>query len=195
MRPFSRVVWAYLRGVALVGVVGAAILSALLTTMGCRKEAVSTTADALRLMLKYNKQGKHDEAINVALDWLKVDPNDVDVRTTMVLIYLEKAETDSVHRKELTDEALRHTNDALKLAPESLIVLSSSAFAFERAGDFATTGRCDRYEKALQLIDRETGIETARRPESPDAAWDHVIRLDKAKYSKIRQKMLSAGCK
>jgi tetratricopeptide (TPR) repeat protein len=180
------------------GFVGLTVLSALLCGTGCRKKAVSTTADALRLILKYNQQGKHDQAIDVALNWLRVEPNDVDVHATVALIYLEKAETDSGHRNELVDEALRHANSALKLAPDSLRVLSPGVSAFERGGDLSTTNRCNEYETALQLIDRETGIETAyskKQPETPGVKWDQVIMMDKAKYSRIKEKMLKMGCK
>ena len=82
-------------------ILGLVIFSALMCTLGCRREGVSTTADALRLILKYNKESRRDDAIKVALDRLRVEPNDVDVHATVALIYLEKAESDSVHRNEL----------------------------------------------------------------------------------------------
>jgi len=188
----------YSLGSARIGVIGVLTLAALMTTTGCRKEEVSTTAEALRLILKYNKQGKSDKAIEIALERLRIDPTDVDVHATVALIYLEKAETDGIHRDELINEALRHVNRAFELAPDSLRVLSPSVAAFERAGDISTTTRCDRYDRALQFIEREKAIESQylnSEPRTSADKWDDVIRMDDGKRARIKQKMLNARCK
>lgn len=180
------------------GLIGLAIFSLALCNADCHKGEVSSTEDALRLILKYDKQGRPDEAAKAALGWLRVEPHDVNVQATVALIYLEKAESDKAHCNGLVDEALQHTNSALQLAPDALGAISPGAFAFERAGDVSTAGRCDRYEKALELIDREISIETEdskERSGTPGAQWEQIIRLSKTKQARIKEKMLNAGCK
>ena len=79
---------------------------------GCRGTAPEKGSEAITLMTKYNQEGRHDDALKVAQDWLKKHPEDPSRGATfyeqIAITYLMKASKDSGHKDEWIQQAVAY---------------------------------------------------------------------------------------
>lgn len=197
--PENHARWVFHRLMYLRWLFGAVAVGLLAYTgVGCRgRQPVATKADVVRLMQEYNKEHRYDDGIRVASDWLRTEPNDADMHVLITMFYLEKAASDNARRKELIDDAVRHTDEAIRLAPDSLGYLPMAPTAYEQAGDLSATNRCESYKKAVQVIEHAEALGLAESKKSSvnlNMNWEEVRRMNEATRARITQKMVGAGC-
>jgi hypothetical protein len=125
---------------------------------GCRVSAPEEASEAITLMTKYNQQGRHDDAIRVAQDWLNKHP--ADSGTTfyeqIAITYLMKASKDSSHKDEWIQQAVAYYDKGLSVHQKNAIDLElyTVGRGFELAGDLSTNG-CLYYGRAVKAFEEE----------------------------------------
>jgi hypothetical protein len=86
---------------------------------GCRVSAPEKGTDTVTLMARYNQQGRHDDAIKVAQDWLNKHPEDASHRGILygqiAITYLMKASKDSTHKDEWIRQAVAYYDQDIAL--------------------------------------------------------------------------------
>jgi hypothetical protein len=112
-------------------------------------------------MSRYNQQGRHDDAIRVAQDWLKKHPEDPLHGATfyeqIAITYLIKASKDSTHKDEWIQQAVAYYDKDLSVHQKNDvdIELYSVGRGFETAGDLSTNNSCLYYGRAVNAFEEE----------------------------------------
>jgi hypothetical protein len=128
---------------------------------GCRVSAPESGSEAISLMARYNQQGRHDDAIKVAQDWLKRHPQDPLHGATfyeqIAITYLIKASKDGVHKDEWIREAVNYYDKDLSVHQKNDIDLElyTVGRGFESAGDLSTNDSCSYYRRTLKAFEEE----------------------------------------
>ncbi len=128
---------------------------------GCRVTAPEKGSEAITLMAKYNQQGRHDDALKVAQDWLKKHPEDSSHGATfyeqIAITYLIKASKDSTHKDEWIQQAVAYYDKDLSVHQKGNIDLElyTVGRGFESAGDLSTNNRCSYYGRAVKAFEEE----------------------------------------
>lgn len=128
---------------------------------GCQTSAPEKASDAITLMANYNQQGRHDDAIRVAQDWLKKHPDDPSHGATFYeqigITYLMKASKDGVNKDEWVQTASAYFDKDLSVHQKGNIdiELYSVGRGFEEAGDLSTGNRCLYFRRAVQAFEEE----------------------------------------
>ena len=136
-------------------------LLSILAFAGCRVSAPENGSDAITLMTKYNEQGRQDDAISVAQDWLRKHPNDPShgarFYEQIALIYLTKASKDSAHREEWVRQAVTYYDRDLSVHQREDLDLELYLVGrgFEAAGDLSSQNSCLYYERAVKDFEDE----------------------------------------
>src|SRR5258705_9620696 len=82
---------------------------------GCQESAPEFPTGVMNLMAKYNQQGRHDDAIRVAQDWLKKHPGQHEMRARfdeqIAISFLMKAPKDAAHKDEWIGQAVDYYDD------------------------------------------------------------------------------------
>jgi hypothetical protein len=126
---------------------------------GCRVSAPEKGSEAITLMTRYNEQGRHDDAIRVAQDWLNKHPGDSGVTfyEQIAITYLMKASKDSAHRDECIQQAVAYYDKDLSAHQKNSVDLElyTVGRGFELAGDLSTNNRCLYYRRAAKAFEEE----------------------------------------
>jgi len=128
---------------------------------GCRVSAPEKGSKAITLMTRYNQQGRHDDAIRVAQDWLKKHPDDPLHSATfydqIAVTYLMKASKDSAHKDEWIQQAVAYYDKDLSAHQKNDvdIELYNVGRGFELAGDLSSNNRCLYYGRAVKAFEEE----------------------------------------
>jgi len=101
----------------------------------------------------YLKQGRYDEAVQVAFNALRDTPRDASIYDQIALIYLMRAGKDSAARERWIAEAATYSNKALSREPDGAIIIRDAARTFETAADLSPSNRCFYYGRATELSD------------------------------------------
>ncbi len=116
--------------------------------VSCHPSTPTKGSDAISLMTTLNQQGRHDEAIKVAQDWMKKHPEDSTDNWAfydqIAITYLMKASKDPGRREDWVQQAVGYYDRGL-LAHQKTdvdITLYETGRGFETAGDLSKTNRC-----------------------------------------------------
>lgn len=169
----------------------------------CHASAPKTGSEAITLMAKFNQQGRHDDAIGIAQDWLKKHPEDISHKGTfyeqIAITYLIKASKDTAHKEEWVQQAVTYYDKDLSVhRKENIdIELYSAGRGFETAGDLSTINRCLYYRRAVNAFEEEKPFIqgdslTAYGKTIPLAP----IRQENEKaLERVNARLANAGCK
>jgi hypothetical protein len=126
---------------------------------GCRVSAPEKSSEAITLMARYNQQGRHDDALRVAQDWLKKHPEDSGATfyEQIAITYLIKASKDSARKDEWIQQAVAYYDKDLSVHQKSDIdiELYTVGRGFESAGDLSTNNSCLYYGRAMKAFEEE----------------------------------------
>jgi hypothetical protein len=170
---------------------------------GCSAAVPKTGSEAISLMTRYNQQGRHDDAIRLAQEWLKTHPEDPMHGATfyeqIAITYLMKASKDYAHKDEWIGQAVANLDKELSVHQKTDIdiELYTVGRSLEWAGDLSTTNGCLYYCRAEKYFEEEVPFIQG----DSFTAYGKTIRLaairqenEKALES-VKVKLAKAGCK
>jgi len=110
----------------------------------------------------YLKEGRYDDAVRVGLQAIKNRPDDEIIYNAIAIVYLARAEKDVEHRQQWVKNAVLYTEKGLSLNSRTAdvggVLLFQHARSFERAGELATTERCNYFERARKLLEERVAF-------------------------------------
>ena len=172
---------------------------------GCRAAPPKTRSEMVTLMTKYGKQGKWDDALQVAQEWLKSHPEDGSgvnrfVYDQMAMVCLAKASRDAMHKDEWIRQAVIYFDKNLSLHPQEpvdTVKFYSAGRGFEEAGDLSTAENCLYYRRALKAFaDEEPFLQGDTYTVSGDSIPLAPMRQENEKSrERVQAKFAKAGCK
>jgi hypothetical protein len=176
---------------------------AVLVLGGCRVSAPEKSSDAITLMARYNQQGRHDDALRVAQDWLKKHPEDplhgATLYEQIAITYLIKASKDSARKDEWIQQAVAYYDKDLSVHQKSDIdiELYTVGRGFESAGDLSTNNTCLYYGRAIKDFEEEIPF---IRGDSLTGYGKTIplapVRQENTKaLERVKAKFAKAGCK
>jgi hypothetical protein len=128
---------------------------------GCGLNAPEDWSDASALMVRYNKQGRHDHAIRIAQEWIKKHPDDHTHESLfyeqIALTYLEKASKDRSDSDKWIHQAVTYYDSDLAVYQKQPVdvELYEVGRGFEMAGDLSTNEKCLYYRRAVDAFVEE----------------------------------------
>src|SRR5258708_6827060 len=133
-----------------------AFLSILVVVLlGCRPSAPEKGSDTISLLARLDQQGRYDDAIRVAQDWMKKHPEETSHNwafyNQIAHAYLMKASKDTVHKEEWIEQAVAYYDKDLLVhqKTDGDIELYHAGRGFETALDFSPTTPCLHYRKPI----------------------------------------------
>jgi tetratricopeptide (TPR) repeat protein len=170
---------------------------------GCRTSQLAKGSDAITLMAKYNNEGRYDDAIAVAQDWLKKHPEDPSQNARfyeqIAITYLFKASKDKEHRQDWVKQAVAYYDEDLAVHQKSEIDVELYVVGrgFELAGDLSTYDSCLYYGRAIKAFEEEVPFiqgdsYTAYGKTVPLAP---VRKGNEQALERVTAKLAKAGCK
>jgi hypothetical protein len=180
-----------------------AVISFVIVVLGgCHASAPGKGSDTISLMAKFNQQGRHDDAITVAQDWLKKHPDDTSHEATfyeqIAIAYLMKASKDAAHKDDWIHEAVTYYDKYLSVhqTRDGDIALYSAGRGFEMAGDLSTRDGCLYYGRAVKAFEQEVPFIQG----DSFTAYGKTIPLapvrneNEQALGRVRAKFTKAGC-
>jgi len=169
---------------------------------GCSAGVPKTGSEAISLMSRYNQQGRHDDAIRLAQQWLKTHPEDPLHGATfygqIALTYLMKASEDSAHKDEWIEQAVANFDKDISVHQKTDIdiELYGVGRGFELAGDLSTSNGCLYYRRAIKDFEDEVHFIqgdsfTAYGKTTPLAP---VRQENEKALERVKAKLTKAGC-
>jgi hypothetical protein len=171
---------------------------------GCRASPPKTRSEMITVMTKYGKQGKWDDAIRVAQEWLKSHPEDGSgangiVYEQLAMDYLAKASRDGTHKDEWIRQAVAYFDKDLSSHQQKPVDIEfySAGRGFEGAGDLSTSDSCLYYGRALKAFaDEEPLIQGNTYTDSGTSVPLAPVRQENEKSrERVKAKFAKAGCK
>lgn len=158
---------------------------------GCNASKPQYATDAVRLMMKYSEQGRYDDAIAVALDWVNKYPNDslgnAPFLQQISLLYLAKASKEPAHKEESVKQAMLYADKALSIRPDAGAFLQTAIIS-EAAGDIIPSESCAYYRRSVQELQKQIPfLEQADPRGSRQIAEMSLVR--------VQRKITNAACK
>ncbi len=136
-----------------------AFLSILVVVLlGCRPSAPEKGSDTISLLARLDQQGRYDDAIRVAQDWMKKHPEETSHNwafyNQIAHAYLMKASKDTVHKEEWIEQAVAYYDKDLLVhrKTDGDIELYDAGRGFETAGDLSTANSCLYYGRAIKAF-------------------------------------------
>jgi hypothetical protein len=171
--------------------------------VGCRADKPKSASQVITLMAKYGSQGRYDEAIRVATDWLKQHPEDTAHQGTlyeqMGIAYLMKASHDFENKEKWIEQAVAYFDNDLSVdqSKRTEIMRFTVGHDFEMAGDLSNRNGCVYYARAIRVFEDEVSFlqgdsVTAYGTAIPLAP---VRRESNSALASVRAKFAKAGCK
>jgi hypothetical protein len=182
----------------------AASILAIVFHVGCRVGPPKGRSQMITLMTEYGKQGKWDDAIRVAQEWLKSHPEDGSgangiVYEQIAMVYLGKASKDATRKDEWIKQAVAYFDKDLAIhQPKPVdIEFYSAGHGFEEAGDLSTADSCLYYGRALKAFaDEEPFIQGKTYTDSGATIPLTPIRQENEKSrERVEAKFAKAACK
>jgi tetratricopeptide (TPR) repeat protein len=113
-------------------------------------------------MVKYTKQGRYDEAIQVGLHSIRNQPSDEIIYQEIADVYLIRASKDAEQREQWLSKAVFYIEKSLSLNSKDRdaagVDLLQHALGFEKIGDLSAVSRCTYYEKARKLLEERISL-------------------------------------
>jgi hypothetical protein len=171
---------------------------------GCRAGPPKGRSEMITLMTKYGKQGKWDDAIRVAEEWLKSHPEDDSgangiVYEQIAMVYLGKASRDATHKDEWIRQAVAYFDKDLSVPRQKPVDIEyySAGRGFEVAGDLSTGDSCLYYGRALKAFADEVPFIQGETYTASGATVPLApMRQENEKSrERVQAKFAKAGCK
>jgi tetratricopeptide (TPR) repeat protein len=171
--------------------------------VSCRANTPKSASQAITLMSKYGSQGRYDEAIRVAKDWLKQHPEDSSQKgilyEQMGIAYLVKASRDAANGEKWIEQAVAYFDKDLSIdQPKGTDIMHFTVgHDFERAGDLSSSNGCLYYARAIKAFEDEVPF---LQGDSVTAYGTTVplapVRQENQKaLESVKTKFAKAGCK
>jgi len=157
---------------------------------GCQESVPEFPTGVMNLMAKYNQQGRHDDAIRIAQDWLNKHPDEHEMRARfdeqIAMSFLMRAPKDPAHTDESIVQAVAYYDDFLSVYRkyDVDVVPQNAGSGLEVAGDLSSNNRCLYYRRALELFAEPYGKTVPLTPQWKEDA-----------LKRVKTKFDSAGCK
>jgi hypothetical protein len=171
--------------------------------LGCHASTPEKVSDTLSLIARLDQQGRYDETIRVAQDWMKKHPDatshNLALYDQIAIAYLMKASKNTEHREEWIRQAVAYYDEDLSVHQKGEIDLElyEAGRGFEMAGDLSTTDSCLYYARAVKAFEEEVSFiqgdnYTAYGRTTPL----EPVRQDNEKaLERVKAKFTKAGCK
>jgi tetratricopeptide (TPR) repeat protein len=180
-----------------------AVFVAVFLLAGCRVTAPENASAAISLMTRYNQQGRQDDALKVAQDWLKKHPEDhahlAAFYDQIAITYLVKASKGGAHKDEWIEEAVAYYDKDLLDHPRGDIDIEfyTVGRGFEQAGDLSTTDRCLYYRRAVKAFEDEKPFLQAESytVDGKTFRLESVRQENDKSQERVKVKVANAGCK
>jgi hypothetical protein len=181
-----------------------AIISLCATLLvGCHAKTPEKGSDTLSLMVSLDQQGRYDDAIRVAQDWMKQHPegtlHDWTFYDQIAITYLMKASKDTAHKEEWIQQAVAYYDKDLSVHQKDSVdvELYGVRRGFEMAGDLSTINRCLYYGRAIKAFEEEipyiqVDSYTAFGKTIP---LEPVRKENERALQRLKAKFIKAGCK
>jgi hypothetical protein len=171
--------------------------------VGCHASTPEKASDALSLIARLDQQGRYDETIRVAQDWMKKHPDISSDNATLdgqiAVAYLLKASKDTEHKEEWIRLAVAYYDKDLSVHQKGVIDLElyEVGRGFEEAGDLSATDNCLYYARAVKAFDEEVSFiqgdgYTAYGKTIP---LEPVRQQNEKALERVKLKSTNAGCK
>ena len=157
---------------------------------GCQENVPEFPTGVMNLMATYNQQGRHDDAIRIAQDWLNKHPDEHEMRAKfdeqIAMSFLMKAAKDHAHTDESIVQAVAYYDDFLSVYRkyDVNVVPQNAGSGLEVAGDLSSNNRCLYYRRALELLAEPYGKTVPLTPQWKEDA-----------LKRVKTKFDGAGCK
>jgi hypothetical protein len=180
-----------------------ASLITVLVLVGCRSSVPKGASEAITLMTKYNEQGRHDDAIRLAQEWLKEHSDDAShaglFYEQIALTYLTKASKETAHKDEWIQQAVAYYDKDLSVHQMTDVDIEHNIVGrgFEVAGDLSTTNGCVYYGRAVMELEEESSFIQG----DSYTAYGKTIALapirqeNEKALERVRMKVAKGGCK
>jgi len=166
--------------------------------VACKAKTPEKLNDALTLIVDYSREGRYDDAIRVAQDWMARHPED-SLYDQVAIIYLSKASKDSAHKDQWAEQAVANFERDLQTHKKGAvdIELYYVGLGFERAADLSTHDSCSYYGRAVKAFEDEVQFiqgdsYTAYGSTAPLAP---VRQGNEKALERVKSKFDKAGCK
>jgi hypothetical protein len=132
--------------------------------LGCRPSTPEKGSDAISLMTRLGQQGQYDDAIRVALDWMKKHPEETSHNWAfydqIAVVYLMKASKDTAHKEEWIQQAVSYYDKALSVhqTNDVDVELYEVGRGVETAGDLSSTNSCFYFGRAVKVFEQEVSF-------------------------------------
>jgi hypothetical protein len=138
-------------------------------------------------MVKYVKEGRFDEAVQVGLQSLQNQPDDEIVYQQIADVYLIRAGKDAGQRQQWLSKAVFYVEKSLSLNSKDRDVAGvhvlQDARSFETIADLSMDSRCTYYDRAKKLLEGKTFPLAPLREENT------------RRLNEVQAKRTKAGCK
>jgi len=171
--------------------------------LGCHPSTPERGSDAISLMVRLNQQGRYDEAIRVAQDWMKKHPEATSHNWAfydqIAITYLMKASKDSTHKEEWIQQAVTYYDKDLSVHQKGSVdvELYGAGRGLETAGDLSSTHGCQYYGRAMKAFEEEMSYIQG----DSYTAYGKTIPLEPVRQEnekalqRVKAKFTKAGCK
>lgn len=111
-------------------------------------------------MARLDQQGRYDDAIRIALDWIRKHPGDSYGATfydQIALTYLMKASKDTAHRDKSIEQAAAFFDKDIAAQPKDSLgfALLEVGRGMEWAGDLSSRDSCAYYGRAIRDFEED----------------------------------------
>jgi tetratricopeptide (TPR) repeat protein len=169
------------------------------------KPAPRSQEEALSRMIALERDGRYDEAVKTVRGWLQDSRRDVSrdglLYEQMAAVYIGKAYKNPNSREDSVRQARLNFEEALTLrdqqhADDLGLDFFEIGGGYELIGDLPVTEKCECYEKAQQLFERQLPLIQADTYTAFGKTYSlNPLRADVNKHlTAVRQKLSNAGC-
>jgi len=181
----------------------AVALVTVLLLVSCRPSVPKGASEAITLMTEYSKQGRYDDAIRLAQEWLIEHPDDASEAgrfyQQIAMTYLTKASKDTAHKDEWIKQTVDYFDRDLSVHQKTNadIELYIVGRGFETAGQLSTANGCEYYGRAVKAFEEETpyiqGDDFTPYGEAVELA--SIREANKKALERVKAELAEAGCK
>jgi hypothetical protein len=171
--------------------------------VSCHANTPEKGSDTISLMATLDQQGRYDEAIRVAQDWMNKHPEDPTHNwafyNQIALAYLIKASKTPARREEWIQQAAGYYDKGLSASEKNGVDIAEydAGRGFETAGDLSTANGCLYYGRAVEGFRREVAFIQG----DSYTAYGKTIPLEPVRQEnekaleRVKAKLAKAGCK
>lgn len=171
--------------------------------LGCHPSAPEKGSDTISLMARLDQQGRYDDAIRVAQDWMKKHPEDPTHNwafyNQIALAYLMKASKSPARKEEWIQQAAAYYDKGLSANQKNEVDIAQydAGRGFETAGDLSTINGCLYYGRAVKAFEEEIPFiqGNSYTAYGETILLEPVRRENEKALERVKAKFSKAGCK